>query len=158
MSVELLTEHHLECLSLKGSCTGSSESTHVKIPHCWKSHVVMVKVTDFIREYGLHFVQTLKYHIRIFVFQCFLHIFKTGITCFSIYLLDLVYNPVTEKKITFAYHVGRQLEFQYEESCSGLDTQAKKLAHCFNLKPSNLFSGGDGRSRYPARKMNHFSS
>ena len=20
-------------------CTGSSESTHVKMPHCWKSHV-----------------------------------------------------------------------------------------------------------------------
>ena len=39
MSVNLLTEHHLERLSLKGSCTGSSESTHVKIPHCWKSHV-----------------------------------------------------------------------------------------------------------------------
>ena len=39
MTVELLTEHHLEFLSLKGGCTGSSESTLVKIPHCWKSHV-----------------------------------------------------------------------------------------------------------------------
>ena len=38
MIVKLLTEHHLEFLSLKGGCTGSSESTHVKIPHCWKSH------------------------------------------------------------------------------------------------------------------------
>ena len=36
--VQLLTEHHLEFLSLKGGCTGSSESTRVKIPHCWKSH------------------------------------------------------------------------------------------------------------------------
>ena len=27
-----------ECLSLKGGCTGSSESTYVKMPHCWKSH------------------------------------------------------------------------------------------------------------------------
>ena len=35
----LLTEHHLEFLSLKGGCTGSSESTLVKMPHCWKSHV-----------------------------------------------------------------------------------------------------------------------
>ena len=25
-------------LSLKGGCRGSSESTHVKMPHCWKSH------------------------------------------------------------------------------------------------------------------------
>ena len=39
MSVKLLTEHHLEFLSLKGGCTGSSESIHVKMPHCWKSHV-----------------------------------------------------------------------------------------------------------------------
>ena len=36
MSVKLLTEHHLESLSLKGSCTGSLESTLVKMPHCWK--------------------------------------------------------------------------------------------------------------------------
>ena len=39
MSVKLLTEHHLEFLSLKGVCTVSYESTLVKMPHCWKSHV-----------------------------------------------------------------------------------------------------------------------
>ena len=39
MSVKLLTEYHLEFLRLTGGCTGSSESTHVKMPHCWKSHV-----------------------------------------------------------------------------------------------------------------------
>ena len=39
MTVKLLTAHHLEFLSLKGGCTGSSESTLVKMPHCWKSHV-----------------------------------------------------------------------------------------------------------------------
>ena len=38
LSVKLLTEHHLEFLCFKGSCTGSSESTLVKMPHCWKSH------------------------------------------------------------------------------------------------------------------------
>ena len=40
MTVKLLTEHHLEFLSLKGGCTGSSESTLVEMPHCWKSHVM----------------------------------------------------------------------------------------------------------------------
>ena len=40
MIVKLLTEHHLEFLSLKGGCTGSSESTNVKMPHCWKSHAL----------------------------------------------------------------------------------------------------------------------
>ena len=39
MTVELLSEQHLEFLCLKGGCTGSSESIHVKIQHCWKSHV-----------------------------------------------------------------------------------------------------------------------
>ena len=39
MRVKLLTEHHMEFLSLKGGCIGSSESTLVKMPHCWKSHV-----------------------------------------------------------------------------------------------------------------------
>ena len=39
MTVKLLTEYHLEFLSLKGGCTGSCESTLVKMPHCWKSHV-----------------------------------------------------------------------------------------------------------------------
>ena len=38
MSAKLLTEHHLEFLSLKDGCTGSSETTLVKMPHCWKSH------------------------------------------------------------------------------------------------------------------------
>ena len=40
MTVKLLTEHHLEFFSLKRGCTGSSESIYVKMPHCWKSHVV----------------------------------------------------------------------------------------------------------------------
>ena len=34
MTVKLLTEQHLEFLSLTGGCTGSYKSTH-----CWKSHV-----------------------------------------------------------------------------------------------------------------------
>ena len=39
MTLKLLTKQLLEFLSLKGGCAGSSESTLVKIPHCWKSHV-----------------------------------------------------------------------------------------------------------------------
>ena len=40
MIVKLLSEHHLEFLSLKGDCTGSSESTLVKMSNCWKSHAL----------------------------------------------------------------------------------------------------------------------
>ena len=39
MTVELLTEQQLECVSLKGGCTGSSVSTLVNMPQCCKSHV-----------------------------------------------------------------------------------------------------------------------
>ena len=39
MIANLLTEHNLEFLSLKRGCTGSSESTLVKMPNCWKLHV-----------------------------------------------------------------------------------------------------------------------
>ena len=41
MTVKLLTEHYLEFLSSKRGCTGSSEFTLVKMPHCWKSHVAV---------------------------------------------------------------------------------------------------------------------
>ena len=48
MIVNLLTERHLEFLSLKGGCTGSSESTLVKMSNCWKSHAAAQK--DFDQE------------------------------------------------------------------------------------------------------------
>ena len=35
MGVIILTEYHLELLSSKGDCTGLSESTLAKMPHCW---------------------------------------------------------------------------------------------------------------------------
>ena len=49
MIVKLLTELHLEFLSLKGDCRGSSESTHFKMPHCWKSHALAHMVVWAIR-------------------------------------------------------------------------------------------------------------
>ena len=52
MSVKLLTEQHLEFLSLKGGCTGSSVSTLVKMPHCWKSRVTAHLQFDFVTVAG----------------------------------------------------------------------------------------------------------
>ena len=40
LTVKLLTERYFAFLNLTGGCTGSAESFHAKIPHCWKSHVV----------------------------------------------------------------------------------------------------------------------
>ena len=47
MTVKRLTKHPLEFLTLKEGCTGSSESTLVKMSNCWKSHVMahfMIKI------------------------------------------------------------------------------------------------------------------
>ena len=41
MSAKLLIELNLVFLSLTGGCTDSSESTLVKMAHCWKSHVTV---------------------------------------------------------------------------------------------------------------------
>ena len=44
ITVKLLTEHHLEFLRLKGGCTGSSESKHVKMPLCCKLHATALLI------------------------------------------------------------------------------------------------------------------
>ena len=43
MNVQLMTGHHLEF-----GCTGSSESTLVKMPHCLKSHVTAHVTSAFV--------------------------------------------------------------------------------------------------------------
>ena len=44
MIFKQLTEHHLEFLSLKEGCRGSSESTLAKMSNCWKSHAAAFSV------------------------------------------------------------------------------------------------------------------
>ena len=70
MTVKLLTEQNLEFLSFKGVCTGSPESTLVKIPHCWKSlvvaHIVILQCSpefNFDTQYGRLALRTMYHHI-----------------------------------------------------------------------------------------------
>ena len=52
LTVKLLTDYHLEFLSLKGGCTGSSESQLVKMPHCWKSHATaQMQLRDSVKHF-----------------------------------------------------------------------------------------------------------
>ena len=62
MSVKLLTEHHLEFLSLKVGCTSSSESTIVKMSNCWKSHVAALVIVSELNTYFM--VLIFKMHSR----------------------------------------------------------------------------------------------
>ena len=56
MIVKLLTQHHLEFLSFKGGCRGSSEVTHVKMPHCMKSHAkAQISVQKYFVEGNVEF-------------------------------------------------------------------------------------------------------
>ena len=86
MIVKLLTEHHLEFLSLKGACRGSSESTHVKMPHCWKSHALaqlfLLQAFETVRYCTwsllltivlqlINIVQALHHHSFYFILQIF---------------------------------------------------------------------------------------
>ena len=47
MTVKLLITNHLEFISLRGGSIGSSESTLVKMPNCWKS-CVMAQLRELI--------------------------------------------------------------------------------------------------------------
>ena len=61
MIVKLLTEHHLEFLSLKGGYRDSSEPTLVKMSNCWNSHALAQMVV--FPRHGLKMVQSEKKHI-----------------------------------------------------------------------------------------------
>ena len=82
MIVKLLTEHRLEFLSLKGGCRGSSESTHVKMPHCWKSHA-----TDNLVKNPKH----------LFLFQAVLNYLRTG----ELHLPSYVCGPAAKTELTY---------------------------------------------------------
>ena len=53
MNIKPLNDHHLELLGLKIGCTGSSESTLVKMTHCWKSHVTAQYISSNLPRWAL---------------------------------------------------------------------------------------------------------
>ena len=80
MNVKLLTEHHMECLSFKGGCTGSYESTLVKMPHCLKSHAMahMIPYTQAPENMVNIYPVTMFCFENFFCFLRLLHMFKCG--------------------------------------------------------------------------------
>ena len=91
MIVKLLTEYHLEFLSLKGGCTGSSESTLVKMSNCWKSHAL----AQFI--YGLRNGDISFRLLLISLFSCLQELVSV---CFFIELLVSFWTVSTMLDIT----------------------------------------------------------
>ena len=56
MSVKLLTEQHLEFLSLTGGCTGSSESNHAKMPHAAAHAMIFVHNQCLLQNFGIAYI------------------------------------------------------------------------------------------------------
>ena len=81
MSVKLLTEHNLEFLSLKGGCTGSSESPLVKVPDCWKSHAAAPLLFNLLEKFSINLLE--KFSIA---YDEFLPVNKDGIEMFFYHL------------------------------------------------------------------------
>ena len=80
LSVKLMTEHHLKFLGLKGGCADWSESTLVKMPHSWNSHVAaqMYKYLDEMIEKTVgwallseHRLLTSKYQNHVLAHVCY---------------------------------------------------------------------------------------
>ena len=104
MSVKLLTEHRLEFVGLKADCTGSSESTLVKMPYCWKSHVAAQFMSRCLRYAGyIHISKKRKnsdkYHKSSFsCMQC-------AVSCSSSLKLFFVFMQTHEKETHLGNYV-----------------------------------------------------
>ena len=99
MSAKQLTEHHLEFLSLKEGCTGSSESTLVKMPHCCKSHVMA----------HLHNKKfTIKSHEQAHFSRVIYH---------KAYLVEMIASVVRELALLVVVSVGNQPFVHVETLC-----------------------------------------
>ena len=79
MNIKLLSEHHLEFLSLKGGCTGSSKSTLVKMPHFWKLHVT-AQMGNLFRFSGSKKLDLPPYISLVSFSNCFLPMFSSGLS------------------------------------------------------------------------------
>ena len=83
MIVMLLTEHHLEFLSLKRGCRRSSGSTLVKMPYCWKSHST-ARVSYMSAAASIKFIKKSRTYTILVLFQDFVetHFFQNS--CFEL--------------------------------------------------------------------------
>ena len=97
MIVKLLTDYHLEFLSLKGGCTGLSESSLVKMPHCWKSHVAAHIISTVNRIDIPWFCKSCIYIFNVINFKiaeyCFAYVFMSILMLYVCFQSKLLIYP-----------------------------------------------------------------
>ena len=104
MSVKLLTEHRLEFVGFKADCTGSSESTLVRMPYCWKSHVTAQFMSRCVRYAGyIHISKKRKYSDKYHKssFSCM----QCAVSCSSSLKLFFVFMQTHEKETHLGNYV-----------------------------------------------------
>ena len=92
MNVKLLTEHRLEFVSLKGGCTGSSESTLVKMRHC----VAILAYDSYLGE---------KEKIRQVPHKSSFSCMQCAVSCSSSLKLFVFFMPTHEKETQLGNYV-----------------------------------------------------
>ena len=140
MSVKLLTENHLEFQSLNGGCTGSTESTLVKIPHCLKSHVA---AQSFRNQNPLNFFPSICF-IYVMIkgpFQVIKAIMMEGLLsplCTNGFFLLVCYNELGTVIVYIHRITGYNLHVvSLFEDCFCFSKQSR-LMKCLNLWPHYL--------------------
>ena len=136
MIVKLLTEHYLEFLSLKGGCRGSSQSTYVKMPHCWKSHATVHYVQQCFQNRTVYKIKKKIKKIMLFVIllKCPIII---GIKMFE---TQFALKMFISNKNTFSHDVTHFI-FKVPRNCifRELEQRQSKQANSEDLCPPPLY-------------------
>ena len=97
MIVKLLTERHLEFLSITGGCRGPSESTLVKMSNCWKSRALAHFLCLYVFILSIYVGWEKKSQIFSLPKKIFAGIFNekcqySGVVCLLVQLHNIINN------------------------------------------------------------------
>ena len=84
----LLTDYNLKFLHLKGGCTGSPESTHAKMSHCCKSHVLAHLLFNRCRVFLNSNITFVYHNLTLTVFSFHSFIMHESIQCMLVLFLN----------------------------------------------------------------------
>ena len=118
MTVKPLTKHHLEFFSLKGGFTGSSESsTLIKMPHCWKSHVVAQMAISHNKSEVY-----LTVSVKPFAYRVILNAFLSFADCFQNHCLRKILSEIPSRCQTVWMQISSDLEINCLQRLSADDS------------------------------------
>ena len=135
ITVKLLTEQHLEFLSLKGGCTDSSESKHVKMSHCWKYHATAHYEPQ---ELEMKRLVPIAKHVASLICNPFMYMdFKSGVMYLNPSPHPIHTTHTSPATYVYGYY---SLPLTQEEQLSPIEKN--KIRHLHQMGLDLLFSDG----------------